>query len=96
MADGAERQAQTPAHAGAFDVRRWLTQLTGIDGWEINRTRTRGGVEFVTSYSAADGAIGEVALHALPSARHPSWELLADAAGRQERIVIPARTHLDW
>jgi len=97
MPDAApSEEAGQPARQPSFHVRRWLTELTGLDSWEIVHTRTRRQVEFVTSYSASHGAVAEVLLHALQVARQPSWELLAQVGDRQVRVVIPARTHLEW
>lgn len=94
MDDAAAKQ--TPAKPAAFSVPRWLADLTGVDGWTISHTHTRRGVEFVASYSAGEEAIGQVTLRTFPIASYASWELLADIGGHQERIVIPARTHIDW
>jgi hypothetical protein len=83
------------ARQPSFDVRRWLTEVTGRDGWRLAQTMTRHGGDFVASYTAQE-AVAVVALHTLPVKGTPSWELLADFAGWRETIVIPVRTHLDW
>jgi hypothetical protein len=85
-----------PAKQVAFSVPRWLADMTGIAGWVVDHTRTRNGAEFVAAYSAPDQALAQVTLRPLPVGRNQRWELRADLAGRQERIVIPARTHLEW
>lgn len=79
-----------------FDVREWLADLTGVGGWLVKHTFTRRKIEFVASYTAADGANAQITLRALPTAGNASWELLADLSERQARVVIPARTRIKW
>ena len=85
-----------PAVPAAFDVREWLADLTGVGDWLVNHTFTRRKVEFVASYAAAAGATAQITLRALPTAGNASWELLAELAERQARVVIPAHTRIKW
>jgi hypothetical protein len=83
-------------HSRSFDVRQWLSELTGLDGWSVQRTFTRRKVEFVTAYGARDGGTAEVTIQAVPAGSHPSWELVAKAGPLVAGIVIPASTRVSW
>ena len=86
-------KSQIPA---AFDVPSWLFEITGRDGWSVQRTFTRHKVEFVADYRASGDAEAEVTLQALPAARHASWQLVAKAGPQVAGVVIPARTRISW
>jgi len=90
------RGIDKPAVPAAFDVREWLADLTGVDGWLVNHTFTRRKIEFIASYATAGGVTAQITLRALPTAGNASWELLADVDERQARVVIPARTRIKW
>ena len=94
VADPNERG--TTAEPASFDVRRWLAELTGLEGWVVERTFTRHKVEFVAAYTASGGAAAQVTMHALPTASQASWELVARANGQVAGVVIPARTRISW
>ena len=79
-----------------FDVRRWLVEITGLDGWSVRQTFTRRKVEFVAAYGATGGETAEVTLQALPMASSASWELVAKAGGQVAGVVVPARTRISW
>jgi hypothetical protein len=96
MGTPGRREIAKPAPPAAFDVRDWLADLTGVEGWLVNHTFTRRKIEFVASYAASGGAIAQITLRALPTAGNASWELLADFDERQGRVVIPARTRIKW
>ena len=84
------------AHSRSFDVRQWLSELTGLEGWEVQRKFTRRKVEFVTAYGARDGVTAEVTIQAVPTGGHASWELVAKAGPLVAGVVIPATTRVTW
>lgn len=79
-----------------FDVRRWLVELTGVDGWSVQRTFTRRKVEYVADYGAAGGGQAQVTLQALRTAGQASWEMVAKANGTVAGVVIPGHTRIVW
>ena len=79
-----------------FNVPRWLGEITGHEGWLVQRTFTRHKVEFVADYRASGDAEAEVTLQALPATGHPSWQLIAKAGPQVAGVVIPARTRISW
>ena len=80
----------------AFDVPRWLTDITGVNGWTVERTFTRRKVEFVATYAADGGKTAEVTLQALPSTSNASWQLVARSGAQMAGVVVPARTRISW
>jgi hypothetical protein len=80
----------------AFDVRRWLVEITGVDGWAVQRTFTRRKIEFVATYGTTAGVTAEVTLQALRTANNASWELVAKAGSQVAGVVVPARTRISW
>ncbi|MEA2676146.1 MAG: hypothetical protein QOJ81_287 [Chloroflexota bacterium] len=92
----AGEQRREPKHDSPFDVPGWLTELTGIEGWSVQRTFTRRKVEYVTDYIATTGAKAEVTLQALRTAGQASWEMVAKSNGVVAGVVIPARTRIVW
>ena len=96
MGEAVRSDFDKPALTAAFDVREWLTNLTGVGDWSVNHTFTRRKIEFVASYTAPGGSTAQITLRALPTAANASWEMLADLDERQARVVIPARTRIRW
>ena len=80
----------------SFDVARWLVEISGLDGWSVQRTFTRRKVEFVATYGTTGGVTAEVTLQALHTANNASWELVAKAGAQVARVVVPARTRISW
>ena len=78
------------------DVPRLLAELTGVDGWSVNRTFTRRKREYVAAYAAALGEDAEVTMQAIPAAGRASWQLVARAGPIVAGVVIPAHTRISW
>ncbi len=79
-----------------FDVPRWLAELTGVEGWSVQRTFTRRKVEYVAAYTATGGATAEVTMQAIPTAGRASWQLVSRAGPNVAGVVIPAHTRIRW
>jgi hypothetical protein len=82
--------------AATFEVRPWLVELTGQEGWQIDRTFTRRKVEFVTTYRTPRGTTAEITMRAVPSAAKASWELRAVLGQLHAGVVIPAHIRVKW
>lgn len=79
-----------------FDVRRWLAELTGADGWSVQRTFTRRRREYVAAYATPGGGTAEVTMQAIPNAGRANWQLVARAGPSIAGVVIPAHTQIRW
>ena len=93
---GGEQRHDTNRDSSPFDVRRWLAELTGVDGWSVQRTFSRRKVEYVAAYAALSGATAEVTMQAIPTAGRASWQLVAKAGPQVAGVVIPAHTRIVW
>jgi hypothetical protein len=96
VGDTAGRGREGSEPAATFDVQEWLAELTGEQGWQIDRTFTRRKVEFVTNYKAPRGATAEITMRAVPSAAKASWELRAVLGQLHAGVVIPAHVRVKW